>query len=74
MLDFLQYESPKRPTLYHPETAYWVNFDINVPLFLPVYADTRVADANSIRHSPVDGQIVFTSGFEWTYYLNDVSR
>lgn len=57
------YESDKRPTIYHPETAYWVNLDVNVPLFLvikrrccsglsqvsqPTYADTRISDIRAV--------------------------
>jgi hypothetical protein len=29
-------EAGKRDVVYHGETAYWVDYDINVPLFLPV--------------------------------------
>jgi hypothetical protein len=61
------------PNKHTSKIAYWVNYDINVPLFLPVYADTRVADANLITaRAAIDGQIVFTSGFEWAYWLHDV--
>jgi hypothetical protein len=78
MLDFLTYEASRRPTIYHPETTYWVNFDINVPLHLPIYADTRIWDLQRLRraeqagNAAVLGQIVFTSGWEWGYWFNDV--
>lgn len=78
MQDFLEFEASRRPVLFHPETAYWVNYDINVPLLLPIYADSRIADVQSIVASerrgvaPIAGQIVFTSGWEWGYWLNDV--
>jgi len=42
--DFLWQEVGRRPVVYYPETAYWVSFDIDVPLFLPLYADRRLAD------------------------------
>jgi len=29
-----------RTTLYFGETAYWVNYDVDVPLFLPLYGGT----------------------------------
>src|SRR5262249_47191976 len=39
MIDFLSKEAGTREVVWHPETAYWVSYDIDVPLFLPVYAD-----------------------------------
>ena len=59
-----------RPVAFYPETAYWVNYDINVPLFLaPIYARTRVQDANDIDSmSGVNlplGQMNFESGWQW---------
>lgn len=30
------------------ETTYWVNYDIDVPLFLPIYALGRLADYRAI--------------------------
>src|SRR5690606_29324855 len=42
---FMQEEAGARKVVWFPETAYWVSFDVDVPLFLPVYADRRVHDA-----------------------------
>jgi hypothetical protein len=85
--DFMAYEAGSRPVLWHPETAYWVSFDIDVPLFLPIYAERRVSDLRMIArdedagkyggaiHRPgsrIDGQMIFSSGWEWGYWLNDV--
>jgi hypothetical protein len=83
--EYLQYETGKRPVIWHPETAYWVSFDIDVPLFLPVYAERRVHDlrllghderagrmGGATGHEQIDGQIIFSSGWEWGYWLNDV--
>ncbi|KAJ1548673.1 hypothetical protein HK405_000813, partial [Cladochytrium tenue] len=69
-----------RSTVFYPETAYWVSVDIDVPLFLPIYADRRVHDLNLLAGdedaSPtkrrMDGQLIFSSGWEWGYWLNDV--
>lgn len=83
---FLGLTAGSRPTLWYPETAYWVSFDIDVPLFLPVYAERRVHDLRLIARDEVegrlgrgaaagsrmDGQIIFSSGWEWGYWLNDV--
>ncbi|MCA8920922.1 MAG: hypothetical protein KDD82_03870 [Planctomycetes bacterium] len=86
MRDFMYAQAGKRKTLWHPETAYWVSFDIDVPLFLPVYAERRLYDLRQIdaaeragqvgqgaqAGSRIDGQMVFSSGWEWGYWLNDV--
>jgi hypothetical protein len=82
--DFLHQETPGRPALFYPETAYWVSFDIDVPLFLPLYAERRTADLRMLaldedqkragstgKH--MGGQVVFSSGWEWGYWLNDVA-
>jgi len=38
MFEFMFVEAQwKRFTLYFGETAYWVNYDVDVPLFLPIY-------------------------------------
>ncbi len=76
--DFLLQEIGSRPVVYYPETAYWVSFDVDVPLFLPIYADRRLADLRLIAKDEerlgkkMDGQLVFSSGWEWGYWLNDV--
>lgn len=84
--EFLQEEVGRRKVIWHPETAYWVSFDIDVPLFLPVYAERRLADLRVLAGDEdagrmgrgahaggrMDGQSVFSSGWEWGYWLNDV--
>jgi len=84
--DFTRHEAGRREVVWHPETAYWVSFDIDVPLFLPIYADRRLHDLRvlakdeddgkmglgSLEGSRMDGQFVFSSGWEWGYWLNDV--
>ncbi|MFO0664147.1 MAG: hypothetical protein U0174_09350 [Polyangiaceae bacterium] len=86
MKDFLEEEVGSREVLWHPETAYWVTYD-SVPLFLPLYAERRVSDLRILAaderagrmgrgaHAgkPLDGQMVFSSGWEWGYWLNDVA-
>lgn len=60
---------------YHPETAYWVAFDINVPTYLPVYIRARWDDLDRIRDAAttteLEDHIVFSSGWEWGYWQND---
>jgi hypothetical protein len=86
MKDFLEQEVGTREVIWHPETAYWITYDIDVPLFLPLYAERRVADlrilaaderAGKMGRGPnagrrMDGQMIFSSGWEWGYWLNDV--
>jgi hypothetical protein len=86
MHGFLQTEAGRRSVIWHPETAYWVSVDVDVPLFLPVYAERRVADLQLLADdedagrmgrddlvgSHIDGQSIFSSGWEWGYWLNDV--
>lgn len=83
---FLRQEAGSRPTVWYPETAYWVSFDVDVPLFLPLYAERRLHDLRLLASDEdarlmgrgahvgahMDGQLVFSSGWEWGYWLNDV--
>ena len=83
---FLQEQAGRRPTVWHPETAYWVSFDVDVPLFLPLYASRRVHDLRLLAQdeeagrmgrgehvgASMDGQMTFSSGWEWGYWLQEV--
>ena len=71
---FLLEEIGERRVIYYPETSYWVSFDIDVPLFLPHYIYSRWNDLYRLRDSGMDGQINFSSGFEWGYWLNDFTN
>jgi hypothetical protein len=86
MHDILRWVAGSRSTVWFPETAYWVSFDVDVPLFLPVYAGNRLYDLRLLAAdeaagrmgsgphvgSRMDGQMVFSSGWEWGYWMNDV--
>ncbi len=74
---FDQMRSGRRAS-YYPETAYWIAFDNSVPLFLPVYVRSRWldlfridADARAEGLRGLDDHPVFSSGWEWGYWLND---
>ncbi len=83
---FLNEQAGSRPTVWHPETSYWVSFDNDVPLFLPVYASRRVHDLRLLagdedagrmgrgEHAgaTMDGQLTFSSGWEWGYWIQEV--
>jgi hypothetical protein len=86
MHDMLRWVAGSRSTVWFPETAYWVSYDVDVPLFLPIYAGNRLYDlrllaadeaagrmgSGSHAGSRMDGQMVFSSGWEWGYWMNDV--
>ena len=83
---FLSMSAGSRPVVWYPEVGYWVSYDIDVPLFLPLYAERRFHDLRILareetsgqlgrgayRGSKIQGQIVFSSGFEWGYWLNHI--
>ena len=68
----------KQPVGYFPESAYWVAFDINVPIWLPLYSRSRLRDLTEIAaagakqgSAPLANHVVFSSGWEWGYALTD---
>lgn len=67
-----------RSVIFYPETAYWVNVDVDVPLFLPLYGQRRLHDLRRLARREADenfkiqGQMNFDSGWEWGYWLSDV--
>eukprot|EP00158_Paraphelidium_tribonemae_P005465 Partr_v1_DN27359_c0_g1_i1_m46484 len=70
-------QSNGRQVIWYPETSYWVNYDVDVPLFLPVYILTRIRDARILYQTETDdhrlmGQMVFESGWEWGYWMQNV--
>jgi hypothetical protein len=77
---YMRLESGRREVLWYPETAYWCSFDVDVPLFLPIYAERRLSDLRRLdrgrldaeRPIEIDGQVFFSSGWEWGYWLGDV--
>jgi hypothetical protein len=68
-----------QPAAYHPETAYWIAFDDSVPQFLPLYVRSRLYDLSQLRASapppcgPLDDHLIFSSGWEWGYWLHDTT-
>src|SRR5688572_22539658 len=62
----------RKPAVYYPESAYWVAFDNSVPLYLPAYVRSRWLVLDGIG-AGLHGHLVFSSGFEWGYWLNDVA-
>lgn len=73
MRDMMLEEMTKRETWYYPESAYWITFDISVPMFLSPYLDSRLEDILYCDSLPVEGHLTFSSGWEWGYWLVDWS-
>ena len=68
--------NPPAPAAYHPEDAYWVAFDNTVPQWFPLYVRSRWLDTHNLETMPsckLDEELLFSSGFEWGYWLNDVT-
>ena len=72
LAQFIEDAEGTRPVIWYPESAYWVSVDVDVPLFLPVYARARIHDLALLSAERIDGQSLFSSGWEWGYWLNDV--
>jgi hypothetical protein len=71
-LKMLYHATPERKDIFYPETSYWVAHDVSVPLFMPVYMLNRKHDMDIIKGMPnLDGEVGFTTGWEWGYWLND---
>ncbi|MGN6106543.1 MAG: hypothetical protein ACTHU0_15665, partial [Kofleriaceae bacterium] len=66
-----------QPAAYFPETAYWVAFDNSVPQYMPLYVRNRWLDLDQLRETvtcgKLDNQLLFSSGWEWGYWLHDVT-
>ena len=73
LIDLLEAD---RPVVYFPESAYWVAFDSPVPTYLPVYIYSRWRDQQGLRDATdkrLQDHVLFTSGWEWGYWQNDVA-
>ncbi len=71
-VDFLAAADGERAQIYFPESSWWLGFDINLPLVLPITGWTRAHDiAEVLPDHDVEGHITFTSGREWTYWQYD---
>lgn len=73
MHQILQKEKNIRPTWYFPESAYWVTFDISVPMFLLPYFSARLSDIELCEKENIKGHLTFSSGWEWGYGYIDWS-
>jgi len=68
-------EKEGKPQVFFPETAYWVDFDISVPIFLPLYAADRLRDVEILAsEAPSAGHLNFESGWSFGYWLNNAAQ
>jgi hypothetical protein len=81
MSEYMNYEASlpnPRDVLYYGETAYWVNVDVDVPLFLPLSGQRRLSDLRQTALKEkqggyhITGQMNFESGWEFGYYLSNL--
>jgi hypothetical protein len=69
---FMAVADGQREMVFFPETAWWLGFDNNAPLMLPITGWSRYYDiAIGTSNYDVGGHITFTSGREWTYWQYD---
>ena len=71
-IDFLSAADGTRQQVFFPETAWWLGFDNNLPLLLPLTGWSRAKDIKRMTEQhEVMGHITFTTGREWTYWQYD---
>ena len=74
LYDFMEDQYETRQLWYFPESAWWLTFDIAVPLYLPITIEARDRDLQGIAHmleGGLEGHRVFGSGHEWGYWQNE---
>lgn len=71
-VEFLEAEDGERPQVWFPESAWWLGFDDNVPLALPITGASRERDVLHVLDGhDVEGHVTFTTGREWGYWQID---
>lgn len=74
LFDFMVEQYQRRELWYFPESAWWLTFDIAVPLYLPITLEARHRDIQGIKFmlsGKLRGHHVFGSGHEWGYWQNE---
>ena len=84
--DFMREHAGERRFWYFPESAWWLTFDLPVPLYLPITIEARSRDLTALADlvdttwqygeaaaadSGLDGHRIFGSGHEWGYWQNE---
>ncbi|MBA2660727.1 MAG: PKD domain-containing protein [Bradymonadaceae bacterium] len=74
LFDFMEEEHEKRRIWFFPEAAWWLTFDIAIPMYLPITIEARHRDIQGIAHmlaGKLDGHRTFGTGHEWGYWQNE---
>lgn len=74
LYEFMEEQYQRRRLWHFPEAAWWLTFDIPVPLYLPITIEARDRDIQGIAHmlaGGLDGHRVFGTGHEWGYWQNE---
>ncbi len=71
MQEFYLKEAPVRPSMYYPETSYWIFMDVDAPLLLTDYLKIRTADVDWMQDHNLTGHLNFSTGQELGYWLMD---
>ncbi len=70
-LDFVSEASASgREQIWFPETAWWLGFDNNLPLAMPITGLSRQEDVQRFADT-MTGHVTFTTGREWAYWQYD---
>ena len=74
LYEFMLSEYTERELWHFPEAAWWLTFDIQVPLYLPITIEARDRDIQGIAFmlsGKLTGHRTFGSGHEWGYWQNE---
>jgi len=70
--EFLTAADGERRQVFFPESAWWLGFDINLPLALPITGFSRAYDIQEVLPAhDVIGHVTFTTGREWAFWQYD---
>jgi hypothetical protein len=79
--DLMEEYYQTRTLWYFPEAAWWLTFDIPVPLYLPITVEARDRDIQGLAfmlapggpqtRGGLQGHHVFGTGHEWGYWQNE---
>ena len=76
--EYMLAQLPKRRVRYLPESAYWIAADVDVPVFLPEFIESRWIDIQGLDRDvraaglpPIEGHVMFSSGHEWGFWMTD---
>ena len=70
--EFMTKADGLRKQVYFPESAWWLGFDNNLPLALPITGWSRQFDVQEVLPDhDIDGHVTFTTGREWGYWQYD---